>query len=168
MVILWLGGAFVFLFLFFLWSSRPQARGSALGLDGELLFADKGRASKAFVSMKYGVRAKPDFLIRLADGRVALVEYKSRNSDRVYESDIVQAKVSALAARVAYPVETVFVKTKRRLQEFPIPRSDDALYGQVKEYVELARRAEQGELLCVFTSNLYQCKTCSVRSSCQR
>lgn len=163
-----LGAIFVLLFLFFLWNNRPAPQKSALGIEGDLLFADQGRKSKAFVSKKYGIRAKPDFLIRLKDGRVALVEYKSRSNGRIYESDLVQAKASVLAARVAYPVEVMFIKTPTRLQQVPIPRDSDALYREVEQYAELARRAVKGELIRIFSSNTYQCETCSVKAHCQR
>lgn len=167
-IFLWLVAIFVLLFVFFYWQSRPASKGSALGVEGELLYADQGRKSKAFVSRKYGIRAKPDFLIRQPDGRVALVEYKSRNNGRIYESDIVQAKASVLAAREAYPVVAMYIKTKHRLQAIPIPQDSDALYREVERYAELARRAKRGELLREYTHNRNQCKTCSVRAGCQR
>lgn len=167
-ILLWLFVVFFLLFVFFIRQGKSAPKGRVLGIEGELLYADQGRKSKAFVCKKYRVRAKPDFLIRLKDGRVALVEYKSRSNDRVYISDIVQAKVSVLAARVDYPVEVMFIKTPNRLLEIPITRDSDKLHREVEHYIGLARRAQKGELLRDFTPNLNQCKTCSVRTSCQR
>lgn len=164
----WLGAILVLLFLFFLWNNWPAPQKSALGIEGELLFADQGVKSRAFVSKKYGIRAKPDFLIRLKDGRVALVEYKSRSNGRIYESDIMQAKASVLAAREVYPVEVMFIKAGTRIQQVPIPRDSDSLYREVERYAELVRRANKGELIREFCSNQHQCKTCSVQAHCQR
>lgn len=159
---------FILLFVLFVFRESPPSRGGSLGVEGELLYADQGRNSKTFISKKYGVGAKPDFLIRLKNGKVALVEYKNRDNVNIYESDIVQAKVSALAARDTYPVEVVFIKTKRRLQEIPLPKSNDALYKEVELYVMYARLANKGKMLYEYTDNLNQCGTCSMRTHCQR
>lgn len=159
---------FILLFVLFVFRESPPSRGGSLGVEGELLYADQGRDSKAFISKKYGVGAKPDFLVRLKSGKVALVEYKSRDNGNIYQSDIVQAKVSALAARDTYPVEVVFIKTKRRLQEIPLPKSNDALYKEVELYVMYARLANKGKMLYEYTDNLNQCGTCSMRTHCQR
>lgn len=164
----WLFALFIVLLLFFAWSGRSASKPNSLGIECELLYADQGRKSRAFVSRRYGIRAKPDFLIKLKDGRIALVEYKSRSNDRIYESDIVQAKASVLAAREAYPVEVMFIKTNHRLKAIPIPRDSDVLYREILRHVELARRAQRGELLGEYTANVNQCQTCSVRAGCQR
>lgn len=168
MLLLWFGSIFVLLFLFFYWNDRRHPKESALGVDGEILYADQGRQSRAFVSKRYGIRAKPDFIIRLNDGRVALVEYKSRDNGRVYTSDIVQAKASVLAARTRYPVEVMFIKTGERLQQIPIPKDSDALYKEIARYVGLARKANSGEMILEYTKNESQCKTCSVKVSCKK
>lgn len=167
----WFLGLFIILLVFFYFEERSPSKRSgvaALGVDGELVFADQGRKSKSFVSTKYGLRAKPDFLIKLKDNRIAVVEYKNRSNDRIYLSDVVQVKSSVLAARAAYPVEVAFIKTKNKLQKVSIKQDSDELYREVERYVKQARSVSAGDVLLEYTTNINQCKSCSVRSRCMR
>ena len=70
---------------------------SDLGIEGKLIWMDKGRSTKPFFNQVFEVLGKPDLMYRVRGGVLA-VEYKSRRGP-VFKSDVVQAKCAALAAR---------------------------------------------------------------------
>lgn len=158
---------FVFLCLWVV-SRRLVRKGSVnpLGVDGELIYADKGRASKLFVNPEYGISAKPDFIFRTKDGKNLMVEYKSR-SGGVYKSDIVQLKASVLAARHSMPIDRAMVVTKGTRQIVPIGSSAE-IFKEIATFVDMARRARRGEIIRVFSDNPNMCRRCSVAKNCQR
>jgi CRISPR/Cas system-associated exonuclease Cas4 (RecB family) len=139
---------------------------SPLGIDGEVIYADKGRNSHRFVNHKYGISAKPDFIIRTANAENVMVEYKSR-MNRIYLSDIVQLKASVLAARAHMPIHRAVIVTKGDRQNITLG-SDAQLYSEIAQYVELARRAQGGEIIKIFAAHKGICRSCSVAHSCQR
>src|SRR4051794_13793424 len=88
------------LFVFSYWLYRFIYGGSSqnpFGISGKLIWTDKGKLTKSFYNNDFEVFGKPDFLYREREEIIA-VEFKSRFGP-VFESDIVQAKAAALAAR---------------------------------------------------------------------
>ena len=113
---------------------------SPLGLPGKIIYADKGKNSEIFSSRKYNLVAKPDFVLKLKTGEYALVEYKGRDSDNVYASDIVQAKASVLAVRDKYPIELAFVVTgSGKCVQVPLGSSEE-VHNSIKFALDEARR----------------------------
>ena len=90
---------------------------SDLGIEGKLIWMDKGRSTKPFFNQVFEVLGKPDLMYRVRGGVLA-VEYKSRRGP-VFKSDVVQAKCAALAAReklsVAPSHSVVGAHTRKRL-----------------------------------------------------
>ena len=171
MLLMKLLGLAVFFYIayqaYLLWTTSAKNKESDLGIPGSLLYADHGRNSKLFVSNRFNVSAKPDFIFRLPDGDNAIVEYKDR-AYRVYESDIVQVRVSALAVRDSMPLTKAFVVTKGGRQEVFLPKSDNELHDLVSGYIEMARQVKSKKLVCVFNSTPARCTSCSVKHDCMK
>ena len=130
--------------------------------EDRILYQDKGRRSKVFTNKKFGVAAKPDLILRTKDGDIAF-EYKSRVRG-IYQSDIAEAKAAALASRSKYRIVVIQIKTKTESQVFYLPKDDQALYSEIKHYVEMARVADS-ELL-PSSPQKFKCKGCPVNKSC--
>ena len=97
---------------------------------------------------------------------VLAVEYKSRNSN-IYESDIVQAKTAALAARgQGYKVNRILIKTKKTEKYITLPISDRVLFSQIKTYVDIVRDARKGKPLNASASH-FKCKHCAYANVCK-
>ena len=105
-----------------------------LGIDGSLVWTDQGKTTKPFFNNDFKILGKPDLMYKIRSGVLA-VEYKSRNG-RIYNSDIVQAKSAALAARgTGYHVTKVLICTKNQKQYFELPKQDLTLYKSIEKYV---------------------------------
>ena len=156
----------VFVALLYLARRRSHRPGSPLGIEGKIVYADQGRKSKLFINKKYGITAKPDFIIATQNGQNVMVEYKSR-AGRVYQSDIVQLLASVLAARSEMPIHRAVVITKGTRREVVLG-SDEQIFKEISKFVLLARRAQEGEIIKIFSSHPGVCRSCSVAHSCQR
>lgn len=156
----------VFVALLYLAGRRSHRTSSPLGVKGKIIYADQGRKSKLFINRKYGITAKPDFIITTPNGENMMVEYKSRTG-RVYQSDIVQLLASVLAARSEMPNHRAVVVTKGTRREIELG-SDEHIFREISKFVLLARRAQEGEIIKIFSSHPGVCRTCSVANSCQR
>ena len=156
----------VFVALLYLARRRSHRPGSPLGIEGKIVYADQGRKSKLFINKKYGITAKPDFIIATQNGQNVMVEYKSR-AGRVYQSDIVQLLASVLAARSEMPIHRAVVVTKGTRREVVLG-SDEQIFKEISKFVLLARRAQEGEIIKIFSSHPGVCRSCSVAHSCQR
>jgi len=139
-----------------------------IGLPGQVIYADQGRHGRKFISRRYGIVAKPDFIVRLDSGENAIVEYKSRSNGALYGSDIAQVKASALAAREKMPIQKAFVLSGQRLHSIALKANSDELFEEVRALVEYAQRAASGEIIQVFCKNPRQCTTCAQKSNCQK
>ncbi|MDG9669613.1 hypothetical protein ONV78_17885 [Hahella sp. CR1] len=137
-----------------------------LGIDGKLVWIDRGRQTKPFFNRSFGVFGKPDLIYRIARGFLA-VEYKSRRGV-IYESDIVQAKVAALAARGAgYRVTQVLVRTDATERYIDLPASDKELYNEVGIFIEIARQAKAGMKMPA-KPNRAKCGACAYKLDCSQ
>lgn len=154
-----------FRFLRMLFGGLRRPGTNPLGIPGKVIYADDDRGSKLFVNQRYGVCGKPDFILQLPNGQIASVEYKDR-ANKVYLSDIVQVKVAALAVRAHMPLQKAFVVTQGGIEEIRLHSDNQKLHAEVLEYIEMARRVKNGEVLCVFTGSESQCKGCSVKHKC--
>ncbi|WP_444928349.1 PD-(D/E)XK nuclease family protein (plasmid) [Microbulbifer sp. TRSA002] len=108
---------------------------------------------------------KPDLMYRIRGGILA-VEYKSRRGP-VFTSDVVQAKCAALAARRnGYQVTQLLVKTSSTEKYIELPRTDRALFEEIKKYVILTRQAKAGVRMNPWP-NAGKCRGCAYKFSCQ-
>ncbi|QFT57092.1 PD-(D/E)XK nuclease family protein [Microbulbifer sp. THAF38] len=138
---------------------------NSLGIEGKLIWIDKGRSTKPFFNHAFEVLGKPDLMYRIRGGILA-VEYKSRRGP-VFKSDVVQAKCAALAARGnGYQVTQLLVKTSTTEQYIELPGTDRALFEEIKKYVILTRQAKAGVRMKPWP-NVGKCRGCAYKSSCQ-
>jgi CRISPR/Cas system-associated exonuclease Cas4 (RecB family) len=132
-----------------------------MGLSGVITYADQGKKGSYFISKRYGIVAKPDFIVQLSTGENAIVEFKSRANGRLYGSDIAQVKASALAVREKMPIQRAYVMAGTRRHEIYLAKNDETLFSEIQKEVEYTRRAAQGELIMEFTKNPQQCAHCT-------
>lgn len=145
---------------------QRQIISARIGLDGQVIYADQGKRSKAFVTKRFGIIAKPDFIVKLRSGEKAVIEYKSRESGRLYLSDTIQVKATVLAARDKHDIKKAFVMAGNKLHEIVVSQDSESLYRDIEQYADYARRAKSGEIITVYTDKPWQCKQCSVKSRC--
>ncbi len=105
---------------------------------GKLVWIDEGVDTKPFFNQEYRVLGKPD-AIYSKNGKVTVVEYKSRNGP-VLESDVIQGLSACLAVKSAgYKVRDLMVITGKETKTVSVPESPKSLYQMVANYVEGAR-----------------------------
>lgn len=149
--------------LIYLFLSKTGNTGG-LGIEGKLIWVDRGRSTKPFFNREFEVSGKPDLMYRTREGVLA-VEYKSRRGP-VFESDIVQAKCAGLAARSnGYPVTQLLVKTATVDEYIDLPSNDNALFDEIKEYVILSRQAKSGVRMQP-KPNVGKCRGCAFKYDC--
>lgn len=136
-----------------------------LGIEGKLIWVDRGRQTKPFFNNVFEVLGKPDLMYRIFGGVLA-VEYKSRRGP-VFKSDVIQAKCAALAARGnGYKVIRILVKTSTVEQYIDLPKSDKTLFHEVEEYVILTRQAKAGQKMKALP-NPGKCRSCAFNYDCK-
>lgn len=160
----WTIGILIALILLWIGLRRRRPR-SPLDIEGKLIWLDKGNSTSTFTNDEFYVCGKPDLIYRQKQGNLA-VEYKSRNGP-VYESDIVQAKVAALAARGSrrYRVDRIMIKTRSTERYIDLPAEDALLYREVERYVEMVRTAKAGGVLTA-SPTVPKCRSCGYRTPC--
>ena len=127
-----------------------------------VIYKDTGPKARVFVNKKYKVAAKPDLILKNIDGYIG-VEFKSRKYG-IYESDIVEAKAAALAARSKYPIFAIQIKNQTQNKVIVLPKSNDDLYREIEGYVSLASLASAK--LLPANPHPMKCKSCPVKMSC--
>lgn len=146
------------------WARTRNPGFAKLGIEGRLIWIDRGRKTGTLYNRTYGVSGKPDFIFRQRSGLLG-VEYKSRRGP-VYESDIVQAKVAALAARgEGYAIASILIKTASMEKWIDLPPSDSNLYKDIESFVELVRRGKMGAPLKA-KPTVGKCRSCGYRLPC--
>lgn len=145
--------------------NRYRQLRNPLGLGGKLIWIDRGVNTKPFFNHRFQVFGKPDFLYQIFGGVMA-VEYKSRFGP-VYESDIVQAKCAALAARSAgFKVTKVLVITQSVRREISLPGTDRQLFKDISIFVDQAKNAKSG-MACNAEPSVKKCSSCAFIGGCR-
>ena len=132
-----------------------------LGEQPKVIYKDTGNA-KIFRNKKFRVEGKPDAILLTRVGYIA-EEFKSRKRG-FYESDIVQAKAAALAARSEDPISSISIRNQTEQKIILLPPSDQALFDDIAEYYNMAARAKQ-ELLPA-RAHFVKCRHCAVKYAC--
>lgn len=141
----------------------PETDG--LGVAGKVIWIDIGKKTTPFFNNTFSVLGKPDLMYKVKGGILA-VEYKDRGRG-IYNSDIVQAKCAALAARgEGFKVIRVLIKNRSEDRYIELPPSDHALYKQIERYILLSRKAKNGEKMQAQPER-HKCRACSLKLSCQ-
>jgi CRISPR/Cas system-associated exonuclease Cas4 (RecB family) len=129
-----------------------------------VVYIDKNKRSKVFVNKKYGVNAKPDLIIK-ENGEFIVEEYKDRNS-RVYKSDILQAKASALAARAKYPITKVRVRNRQGIQHEESVLDEKELYREISGAINMVKRIRKGVTEVPCYQHPFKCNHCAMIEHC--
>ena len=89
-----------------------------------ILFQGNNENTDEFINSKYGVKGKPDMIIELKPNHLVLL-FRSRLYG-IFDSDIIQAKIAALAARETYPdIKTIYVyNASSRYRQLELPDND--------------------------------------------
>jgi len=149
------------------WSKRASTSKIRIKkLKNELIIYSDDGSSPLLKNKQYRVSAKPDFIFTYLNG-LAIVEFKGRVKG-IKQSDIVQGKVGALAARDKYPgINTLFVYNRSgQFKEIPLPKDNRILYNQVSHEIESARNSKQ-LIKPIFPVDRRKCNTCSLRNGCR-
>ena len=125
---------------------------------------DKNKRSKVFVNKKYGVSAKPDLIIK-ENGEYIIEEYKDRHS-KVYKSDILQAKASALAARTQYPITKVRVRTKQGIQHEESVLDEKELFREISSAINMVKMIRNGVKHVPCYPHPFKCNQCAMLEHC--
>lgn len=134
-------------------------------VKGKIIYSDQGRKSKTFVSQEYRIRAKPDFLVRQPDGRLVLVEYKSREKPP-NDSDVTQLIATAVAVRETYPdLKRGLVYTRGGQRKVDLSASTDILIRKIKTPLDAARAVKSNESVRAAPSQ-GKCRACGYRTEC--
>ena len=159
-------GAIALFVLWLLWAFIKKKPSDDLGIPGKLIWVDQGKNTKPFFNKEFRVLGKPDLMYRI-EGGILAVEYKSRNRN-IYESDIVQGLTASLAARgEGYAISQLLVRTDNSESYIDLPNLDKDLYNLVSKYVDIVRKAKQGENLPSSPSH-FKCFNCAYSISCKK
>ena len=107
------------------------------GFSGKLVYVDDSPSSKVFVSRKYQIASKPDFIYQIGFNKYALVEYKSRQGG-VRTSDEQQAFAAVITARSEFNIVKMYIITKGESKEYTCG-STASLYRKIKKNHKRAR-----------------------------
>lgn len=144
---------------------RASKPGGDLGIDGKIIWVDRGYKTKPFIHKAFRIVGKPDLMYRTPTGVLA-VEYKSRNGP-IYFSDVIQAKSAALAARGSgHRVNQILIKTELTEQYINLPRSDRDLLGDIQEYLIMVREAKNKKTM-VARPQATKCRHCAFSGVCK-
>ena len=119
-----------------------------------------------FTSYRHKIRAKPDFLYKLANGSIALVEYKSQR-DSIRESDVSQVIAATLAVREKYPNLNIgFIYTRSgKVKCVDLNKSDEELINLISAELSIARQLENN-MRPQFTPQKDKCRVCPYNMAC--
>ncbi|MGY0314277.1 hypothetical protein ACV4QK_20620 (plasmid) [Alteromonas macleodii] len=127
-----------------------------------VIYKDTGPKARIFVNKKYNIAAKPDLILKKPEGYIGF-EYKGRKRG-IYESDIIEAKAAALAARSKYPIYAIQIKNQTQNKVIVLPKSNADLYKEIERYVLLTSQAQSKQLPA--TPHPMKCRVCPVKTSC--
>lgn len=134
------------------------------GFRAKLIYADDSGKKRVFRNRSYKVSVNPDLLYRLANSKLAYIEYKSRNY--LMQSDITQLEVGILALRGQYNVRRgAIALPSGELHWIPSASYSTArLFKMNKEYIEKAKAIKTGKWFPPERKN--NCKNCPMRAKC--
>lgn len=106
----------------------PQTQ---FGFRGKLIYTDDNPQASVFVSHRYELSAKPDFIFKTGFNEYVIVEYKSRKST-ARQSDINQLKATALACRSKYRIVAGYVVTGSETKRVSFG-SNRSVYREIRD-----------------------------------
>ncbi len=153
----------ILVIFFFVYFNRLNS----LKIKGELIWQDSGRETKYFINNEFDVYGKPDLMYRKENGKILLVEFKSRKGG-IYLSDIIQTKAAALAARGAgYDIDEILVKTRGKERYYKLSNCNSDLYREIERFVKIAQSSSYYNSDLVGTPENRKCYSCAYKHSCK-
>lgn len=151
-----------------LWAARysKRTKSGIEGLEGEIIWRDLGPQTKPHFNRRYKVLGKLDLICRSPNQNLIGVEYKSRQK-RFYDSDIVQSKTAALAARGAgIRITAIMLINNSERKLIRLPDNDEELYREIERHVTNVRIAKNKGCLPP-SPNKRKCNSCGQRANCE-
>ena len=167
-VILLLGVTFVLAVLVWIHACRRIARSGVP--EGPLVCQDADRRRnlhRPFVSLRYGLSGKPDYLVETAEGLVP-VEIKSRNSRRSgpYASDTAQLTAYCILVEDATGVTPPYGIIQYANRRWRIPYTPEAR-EQVFQVIGQMRSARESQSVHRNHTQPGRCRACGFRDVCE-
>lgn len=141
-----------------------------LPVQGKVIYADTEKNRRVFVSNRYKLKSKPDFLVRQDNQSLAVLEYKSRENG-IYDPDVAQLITAVIAVRESMPNERIskamVYNRSEQTQAIDVSLSDAELYAQIEPYVKMVRLIKAGYEVEVNTP-AHRCARCEYRGDCHQ
>lgn len=141
---------------------------NSLGFRGKLVYIDDGKA-ETFLSNKYMISSRPDFIYKIGLGRYLLVEYKSTEG-KVRASHLNQSKAATLSVRQnaigkKFNITQILVVTKndRLLVQ---AGSNGSLWRAIKNEHRAVLKARKGHIFKPEFGK--KCKGCPYKVACEK
>jgi len=151
-----------------IWYIVTQTQVSKKLAPGDSVYLDHGRSTKVLVSRLHNIRAKPDNIEVDTLPGYTLIEFKDRETPRVYPSDRAQIIASVIAARESgYDIKRAMLEVRggQRVEIF-LGDDTDGLVDMIREPLAAARLVAQGQVPKALPSK-NKCRSCGFRNQCQ-
>ncbi len=134
--------------------------------NGKLIYTDD-KKSEVFYSKKHKIRTRPDFLIKMPNGDVVPIEYKSRKSG-IYPSDIEQVIATVIALRDKFPSINYAYILNRSGQHKRIDcnKNTDELLERISRSVWAVRAVANRKTVMPSITSVKKCQGCGERLIC--
>lgn len=138
-------------------------------LSGELAYSDTAAEdARVLISERYGLKGKPDALVRIPSGEIVPVERKkSRAPRRPYEGDLVQAAAYCVLVEENYGQSPPFMRI-----QYADACSDEPYTAEWKQAVlrtcEQVRQARWRGMANRSHSMPGKCRACGQRPNCDQ
>lgn len=153
---------------YILFSNYRQRRLGGLPV-GELVSDDNlAEVCPVLVSHRYGLKGKPDALVRVPSGGLVPVERKkARGPVRPYDGDLIQAIVYCILVEEQYGVTPPFMRIQYADRLFDEPYTPDRKEWALRTAQRL--RESRGRIDCQRSHRVpAKCRNCSQRPNCDQ
>jgi CRISPR-associated exonuclease Cas4 len=162
----WIIAALIAGALYFLWSHRRNRLLGGLP-DGKLIAADnEEQECPVLVSERYGLKGKPDTLVRTRDGQMIPIERKrARAPKRPYDGDLIQAIVYCILVEDRYGQKPPYARIQYADRWFDEPYTPERKRWALQMSQRL-REARRAGAVNRSHSIAGKCRNCAQRQNC--
>jgi CRISPR-associated exonuclease Cas4 len=136
--------------------------------SGDLIASDHDQKCPLLVSSTYGLKGKPDSLVRTTNGTIIPVERKkARAPQRVRNGDLIQGIAYCILVEDNYGQPPPYVRIQYADRWFDVPYTSDLKLWtlQIAQRLRLARRAR----VCNRShQHAAKCRNCGQRPNCNQ
>ncbi len=137
--------------------------------DGEIVYQDaSGLAKESLYSKRYGLKGKPDYLLKDRSGNLIPVEVKSTNAPRnsqPYESHLLQLAAYLLLIEETLERPAPYGLIRYRDRTIRIDNTDE-LIDELIEVIDEMREWQQEESVPRSHDDPRRCRNCSMAHAC--